>query len=840
MDNRRDFLKKAAVLATGASLTDRLPQSVQRAMAINPAEGTTFMDAEHIVILMQENRSFDHCYGTLQGVRGFNDPRAIRHPNGNKVWLQTDEDGSTYAPFRLNMKASNATWIYSLPHSWENQVDARNHGWMNQWIQSKRTGLNGYKHIPLTLGYYNREDIPFYYALADAFTVCDQHFCSSLTGTTPNRLYLWSGTIRENPDFSTKANVKNEDVDYEKWAKWTSFPERLEQHGISWRIYQNEISVPSGLEGDHDSFLANFTDNPIEWFENYKVKFHPEYRQHLLHVEKSLPGEIAALEETIRTASGDDLSKAQKQLLRKKEFFEIVQKDLAIYTEEKFAKLTDFQRNIHQKAFTSNRNDPDYRELNTFEYEHNGEKRSLDLPKGDILHQFRQDVNNGNLPTVSWLVAPEKFSDHPDAPWYGAWYVSEALDILTQNPEVWKKTIFILTYDENDGLFDHIPPFVAPHHATSETGKVSAGIDTSVEQVNIEHEQKRPYKDPEKQARDGAIGLGYRVPLVIASPWSRGGRVCSEVFDHTSVLQLLEVFLTQKTKKEVAEPNISEWRRTVCGDLTSVFKPWNGEKVALPAFVEKEPFIATIHQSKFQDKPSAFKAFSATEINRINSNDRSFDWGARQEEGTRTACPVNYELYADGVVKDDRFELTFKAGKQFFGRKSNGAPFIVYASRPYKNTWVPARNYAVKPGDAISDDWNIQDFDQKKYYLEVYGPNGFYRSFQGDVGSPHVETMLTYEIQKGAPTGNIILELKNSSNEDIRCSVMDISYGAAARNILLPKKSAQKHTIDLQKSRQWYDFAVKIEGHGDFERRYAGHVETGKDGVTDPAMGRAV
>ena len=87
------------------------------------------------------------------------------------------------------------------------------------------------------------------------------------------------------------------------------------------------------------------------------------------------------------------------------------------------------------------------------------------MPKGDLLHQFREDVGNGELPTISWVVPPERFSDHPDSAWYGAWYIAELLDILTQKPEIWQKTIFILTYDENDGYFDHVPPFAAPIRA---------------------------------------------------------------------------------------------------------------------------------------------------------------------------------------------------------------------------------------------------------------------------------------------------------------------------------------------------------------------------------------
>src|SRR5262249_33937082 len=160
----------------------------------------------------------------------------------------------------------------SLPHSWPNQVDARNHGRYDRWLQSKRSGNSKYADMPLTLGYYTREDIPFYYALADAFTICDQHFCSSLTGTTPNRLHLWTRTIREKQSPASPANVLNEDVDYGSVAGWTTFPERLEDVGISWKVYQNELSVPSGLNDQENTWLGNFDDNPLEYFRQYNVR----------------------------------------------------------------------------------------------------------------------------------------------------------------------------------------------------------------------------------------------------------------------------------------------------------------------------------------------------------------------------------------------------------------------------------------------------------------------------------------------------------------------------------------------------------------------------------------
>src|SRR5580658_8121993 len=106
MESRRDFLKKAAWLAAGSGLVGALPASIQKAFAIDPAPGSSYLDAEHVVILMQENRSFDHAYGTLRGVRGFNDPRALTLPNGNPVWLQSNAAGETYAPFRFDIKNS--------------------------------------------------------------------------------------------------------------------------------------------------------------------------------------------------------------------------------------------------------------------------------------------------------------------------------------------------------------------------------------------------------------------------------------------------------------------------------------------------------------------------------------------------------------------------------------------------------------------------------------------------------------------------------------------------------------------------------------------------------------
>ncbi len=831
------------MLSGGAGIFGSLPPSIRQALAIDPALGSTYLDAEHIVILMQENRSFDHCYGSLQGVRGFNDPRAIRLPNDDLVWLQRNAAGEAFVPFRLNMKDTKATFLGSLPHSWTNQVDAGNGGKSDQWVIAKPSGHTGFENTPLTMGYYNRQDIPFYYSLADAFTVCDQNFSSSLTGTTPNRLYLWTGTIREEQHAGSQANVTNSDVDYDKEAKWTSFPERLEDNNISWKIYQNELSIESGLDDDEDAWLANFTDNPIEWFTKFNVRFSVMHQRYLEKMEKQLPAEIEAVKTKLQStdATSDEGKKLQRQLESKQALLARAL-DRHQFSKEKFNKLSQREKNLHTKAFTTNSKDPDYRKLATFKYTDEGVQREMKVPKGDVLYQFRQDVNTGKLPTVSWVVGSANFSDHPGSPWYGAWYVSEVMDILTKKPEVWKKTIFILCYDENDGYFDHVPPFTAPDPGKKDAGLVSKGIDTSIDFVTLQQDLRRT-KGKEKDARESAIGLGYRVPLVIASPWSRGGVVCSQVFDHTSVLQFMEKFLSHKTGKPVKETNISEWRRTVCGDLTAVFRPYNGEKIKMPSFVTKDSVYKSINSAQYKKDPSGFKVLTTQEINEVNKQAHASSVLPQQEKGTRTAAALPYQLYAEGKLDASKgeFKIRFTAATDFFGDQSAGSPFNVYANT---GKGMTIRNYAVKPGDSLEDSWVLDR--TKPYAIKVNGPNGFYREFNGQlIEDPALDIRVEYsrkEADAGQPDGNLQITIKNR-NQLISTSVeiKDNAYGnPTIKKQLADADKANEGLIisfDLEKSAGWYDFTIKVPGLDKFARRYAGHVETGKPSTTDPAMG---
>jgi phospholipase C len=399
-DNRRIFLKHtAAGLTAGA-----LPLPISRALAL-PAGGKTgtIMDVEHVVILMQENRSFDHYFGMLRGVRGFSDPRPLILPSGRPIWYQPGPDGEAVTPFRLDSKTSAAQSMVSLDHSWKgSQARWNNH---DAWIAAKG---------PMTMGHFTREDLPFYYALADAFTICDAYHCSLFGPTNPNRLFLFSGTnglaagnnglqAIENPtdEPNETADPRNDAAAFKPYG-WTTYAERLQAAGIDWRVYQ-----------EYD----NYGDNGLAYFARFR---------------------------------GLDPN----------------------------SELYDRARGW---AATSNA-------ANT--------KQS----RGEhLLARFEADVAGGRLPQVSWIVAPYILSEHPAAcPAYGEQLTARLIGVLAAHPDVWAKTVFILNYDENDGFFDHVPPPVPP---------IRPGMGkSSMESYHGE-----------------AVGLGPRVPMLIVSPWTKGG-----------------------------------------------------------------------------------------------------------------------------------------------------------------------------------------------------------------------------------------------------------------------------------------------------------------------------
>jgi phospholipase C len=822
MATRRDFLKAASLLAGGAGMAGVVPESVKRAFAIEPALGSTYKDAEHIVILMQENRSFDHSFGSLQGVRGFNDPRAMRQANGNSVFLQTNAAGETYAPWRLDIKDTKITWMGSIPHSRQSQVDAWNEGLHDKWIDSKRSGNKAYAAMPMTMGHYTREDLPFYYALADAFTVCDQNYCSAMTSTTPNRLFFWTGTVRDEQRADSRVFMRNDQIMI-GGQRWKTFPERLQEAGVSWKFYQNDLTRTSGLNGEEESWLGNFGTNVLEAFSAYNV---PAYQYAGANLQDDLAGcEKHILDTTALIAKATDpvvKAKLEQRLKRDELDREALSRQLANGTgKDLYDKLSPQQQALHDAAFVVNANDPNYRSLDPLQFD----GQEMNVPKGDILHQFRDDVENNKLPAVSWLSSPEHFSDHPTSPWYGAWYVSEVMDILTKNPEVWKKTIFILTYDENDGYFDHAPSYVAADPKRPETGKASAGIDTSLEYMYKEDELAQGVSHEE--ARNGPIGMGFRVPMVVASPWSRGGWVNSQLFDHTSMIQFLEEFVREKTGKTVYETNVSAWRRAISGDLTSCFRTQTKDDARLN-YLDRDRFVIQIREAKDKELPANFKALTASQIAEVNQKLAASQWMSKQEPGTRPANPLPYELYADGWLSADgkSFVVTMKAGTAVHGARSAGAPFNVYLREEQA---MVAGTYVVKAGDTLTQSFPVKD---GKYSIDVHAPNGFFRSFNGTSTAP-VMVQGVYEQKSGRLSGNIALQVKNSGKNPVQIAVMDHSYGLAPVRKNVAAGATENVVMWSGKSHGWYDVSVSAENG---EVRYAGRVETGATSITDPAM----
>src|SRR6185437_9856181 len=234
---RRRLLKGASSAAIAAAASILMPPNVRRALAQDAPKLKSLRDIKHVVILMQENRSFDHYFGTLAGVRGFGDPDALKLPNGKSVLYQPDtENPNGYLlPFHLNTRQSSAQKIPSTSHAWAVQHESWNGGRMNQWLQAHRKadGVHG----PYVMGYYNREDIPFQFALAEAFTLCDSYHCSVMGPTYPNRMYWMTGTI--DPDGRNRGPIINNNVPRGGYT-WTTYAERLEKGGVSWKVYQQK------------------------------------------------------------------------------------------------------------------------------------------------------------------------------------------------------------------------------------------------------------------------------------------------------------------------------------------------------------------------------------------------------------------------------------------------------------------------------------------------------------------------------------------------------------------------------------------------------------------------
>jgi len=690
--DRREFLKLLSTAAASAAFP-----SISRALAI-PANNRTgsLNDVEHVVFLMQENRSFDHYFGALRGVRGFGDPRAVRLPSGKSVWHQpdpTNADGYVL-PFRPDVSNLGLAFIEDTPHDWNGTHDAWNGGVYDRWVPNKGT---------TAMAHLTRQDIPYHYALADAFTVCDAYHCSLLGPTDPNRYHMWTGWVG-NDGSGEGPVIDNAEAGY----GWSTYPEKLEKAGISWKIYQD---IGEGLDAAHfwgwtgdAPYIGNYGDNSLLYFHQYQ-----------------------------NAADSDPLA---------------------------------------QKARTG-----------------------TNIAKsGSLFDIFRQDVLANRLPQVSWIVAPEAYTEHGNwAANYGAWYVSQMLDALTANPEVWSKTVLFYMWDENDGFFDHVVPPTPPRSRAE-------GIST-VGTTNELFTGSPTYPAPANTP--GPYGLGVRVPLIVISPWSKGGWVNSEVFDHTSLIRFIE------QRFGVVEPNITQWRRTVTGDLTSTFdfdSP-NDAVAALPSTASYQP----PNQDRYPDyvpTPPTNQALP------------------EQEPGTRPARALPYELHVEGAVNaaQEAVEITFRnAGKA-------GAAFQVR----FGDGVTAPRTYTVAAGDETADSFGA--VAATSYDLSVYGPNGFLRTFAGGLapGSANLRVSAGYDKH----SGGVVLAIRNDGSGAVKVSIFD-AYTDKTQTREVHPHSTATFVDTLHKSFGWYDLTVSVDSDPSFRRQLAGHVETGTPGVTDPAIGAA-
>ena len=685
-NDRRAFLQLAAGAALGAAA---LPPGVAQALALPANRVTgTIRDVEHVVILMQENRSFDHYFGTLRGVRGFGDPRPIDLPSGQPVWKQpapkdAKGDGvSSVSPFHLDTQSTRAETMFSLDHSWKGSHARWKHH--DAWIPAKS---------PLCMGYHTRADLPFYYALADAFTVCDAYHCSIFAQTNPNRLFLFTGTsglaagddskivVANPPEEKNNNSNPAEDSPEFKGLAWPTYAERLQAAGVNWRVYQ-----------EYD----NYGDNGLAYFKTFRG-IGPDselYRRGRAWV----PGATKA---NAKTSKGEHLVAA-----------------------------------------------------------------------------FAADVAADRLPQVSWIVPSYQLSEHPSAtPSDGAFLIARLIAALASNPKVWAKTVFILNYDENDGFFDHLPPPIPPTGAA--VGKST---------VDLAHEDY--HGEP--------VGLGPRVPMLVVSPWSKGGFVNSQLFDHTSVIRFLEA------RFGVMEPQISPWRRAVCGDLTSVFdfKTPNRAPTPLP---DASALPAKAEKAKALPFPKAPEAAQAH---------------PRQEPGQRPARALPYAFEVAAQVKPNGLALTLANTGQ------GGASFDLRAAHGGE-----PRFYAVEAGKRVED---LAPADGR-YDLTLNGPNGFVRGFRGQTGAAGPEASARFD----AKTGKLVITLRNAGTKALTLDVASNAYLAAPPQLHRLAPGAETvDAWDLKASRSWYDFTVTCVEAPSFQRRLAGHGEDGKPSVSDPLFGR--
>jgi phospholipase C len=392
---------------------------------------------------------------------------------------------------------------------------------------------------------------------------------------------------------------------------------------------------------------------------------------------------------------------------------------------------------------------------------------------------------------VSWIVAPEDYSEHPgpSSPVQGGWYMQQVLDALTADPDVWARTVLLVMFDENDGFFDHVPPPCAPSLNLNGT---LAGASTVA--------------DATERHTDGNVyGPGPRVPLIVVSPWSRGGWVNSQAFDHTSLIRFVE------QRFGVVESNVSPWRRAVLGDLTSAFdfrRP-NAKLPVLPSLTRDEADAIRAAQEALRQIPIPTDSAGAMPI---------------QPAGVRPARALPYALHVDAVVEADAARVRLR----FRNVGDAGAVYHVYDR--LRLTAVP-RRYTVEAGKSLEDVWSAGPGVGGRYDLWVLGPNGFLRHVAGTAGGSDA-ARLAIDV---AYTRALDITLSNDGVEDCVVSLTPNAYRRPGSDTVVVGAGTQRR-VRWPLRLGWYDVTITCDADATYLRRFAGHVENGRASVTDPAI----
>jgi phospholipase C len=682
---RRRFLQAtglgaAAAAAAGLGGGSAAAATVSRSAAAGrlPAGWTgTIADLKHVVILMQENRSFDHYFGTLRGVRGFGDKQILTWQNGNNIFQQPDAtrtDLGYLLPYNLTDQVDG-----DLDHSWDGDHEAWNGGLWNDWVPAKTEE---------TMGYFTRDEIPFQYAVADAFTICDGYHQAIMAPTSPNRMYFWTGTSA-----GWTSNPNDYEVDFGPDAgtpEVTTYPELLQAAGVSWQVYTNDTVGDSGTYPYY--FDGDYGDNPLWFYQQYNSTNSREGGTSELAVR----GAVTPWQPV--TAVGLDIDETH-----------------AAY----------------------------------------------------VLSTFINAVNTNTLPRVSWIVAPAGYCEHPSyTPDFGAHYVNTVLQTLFSNPEVWNTTALFITYDEHDGFFDHQLPPTPPPSVTDE------------------------------YISGWPIGPGTRVPMVICSPWTRGGYVDSNVYCHTSMLQFLAAWTG------VQPVNITSWRASVTGDLTSAFD-FQHPDFSIPAN------IPTLNQTWALTQLTGGSTAPPAEGDQHMPT---------QEPGTRPHRPTVHQPWADVTV--DRTTSQVTAALTNTGKV--GVGFAVYPDAYLPATCTPITVLQGSPGSYAWD----ATLTAENYAFSVYGPDGFLTSFAGQVVPANQNSgqvpVVTAALQSG-PTKTIELTLTNEGQQAVIYTLTPNDYEGTTQTVTVTL--GRPRTISWPTDQfGYYDVVITANTADGFRRRYAGRV----------------